>query len=73
VFSTASDWEVLSDLARFTARFSFRDLPDFFVMLERGDLSDMAGPSIWGPFWSRFLDATPLGRLTAADAAIVAP
>lgn len=36
-------------LARFAARFSLRDLPDFLVMLCRGDLSAMRAPLMWGP------------------------
>lgn len=40
----ASVADVLSALACFAARFSLRDLPDFFVMVWRGDLSDIAGP-----------------------------
>lgn len=35
-----------SDFDFLSARFSFRDLPDFFVMLLRGDLSDIASPLI---------------------------
>jgi hypothetical protein len=31
-------------LAFLAARFSLRDLPDFFVMVWRGDLSDITGP-----------------------------
>jgi hypothetical protein len=35
------------------ARFSFRDLPDFLVIVCRGDLSDIANPFSRGPGWSR--------------------
>lgn len=38
-----------SAFARLAARFSFKDLPDFLAMVCRGDLSDIAGPLIWGP------------------------
>lgn len=38
------------DLARLSARLSFRDLPDFLVIVLRGDLSDMAvNPSVGEP------------------------
>ncbi|AKK26140.1 hypothetical protein AB431_04900 [Mycobacterium sp. EPa45] len=37
-----------SDLERLSARFSFRDLPDFLDIACRGDLSDIVGPSIGG-------------------------
>src|SRR5262249_23351937 len=57
--SSASVCEAWSALARFMARFSFSDLPDFLVMVWRGDLSDIAGPLDWGPGWSRFIDVTP--------------
>ena len=45
-------------LARLAARFSFRDFPDFLVMLCRGDLSAIVGPLIMGPGWSQLLDLT---------------
>jgi hypothetical protein len=49
VFRKASVVAFRAALARLTARFSFRDLPDFFVILCRGDLSDIIGPFlIWG-------------------------
>jgi hypothetical protein len=35
-------------LACLAARFSFRDLPDFLVIVCKGDLSDIANPLIWG-------------------------
>ena len=40
--------EALAALACLAARFSFRDFPDFLVMVCRGDLSDIAGPLIMG-------------------------
>jgi hypothetical protein len=43
IASTADD--LAADLAFLSARFSFRDLPDFFVIPCRGDLSDIVGPS----------------------------
>lgn len=49
---------VWSVLARFSARFSLRDLPGFLDMLCRGDLSDMTGPFIRGPGWSLSPDHT---------------
>lgn len=42
VCSKASVCEIWVALARFAARFSFRDLPDFLVIVCRGDLSDIA-------------------------------
>lgn len=60
-----------SVLARFAARFSLRDLPDFLVMLCRGDLSDMTGPLVRGPGWSQLPDHTRIadGRaMLVADA-----
>ena len=41
VCSKASVCEIWPALARFSARFSFRDLPDFLVIVCRGDLSDI--------------------------------
>ncbi len=38
----------LSLFERLSARFSFNDLPDFFDIACRGDLSDIVGPSIGG-------------------------
>lgn len=60
---------IWSVLARFSARFSLRDLPVFLDMLCRGDLSDMTGPFFRGPGWSLSPDhtrtadgeATPVG------------
>ena len=46
--SKASVDEVRDTLACLAARFSFRDLPDFLVILCRGDLSDIARPLMWG-------------------------
>ena len=40
--------EVVSDFARLSARFSFRDLPDFLVIPCRGDLSAIACPCNMG-------------------------
>ena len=37
-----------ADLACLSARFSFKDLPDFLDIACRGDLSDTAGPLIYG-------------------------
>src|SRR5690606_1141123 len=62
--STASVWlaAAFAALARFSARFSLRDLPDFLDIVCRGDLSDIVGPSIAGPDWSRYTDRTRPGR-----------
>jgi hypothetical protein len=49
VCSNASFGEIRAALARFAARFSFRDLPDFLVIVCRGDLSDITALLIWGP------------------------
>jgi hypothetical protein len=49
MWSKASVCEIWAALARFLARFSFRDAPDFLVMVCRGDLSDIAALLIWGP------------------------
>lgn len=51
--SRLSVWDVVSDLERLSARFSFNDFPDFLVKPWRGDLSDNVGPLIRGPGWSR--------------------
>jgi len=49
-----------ADLAFLSARFSFKDFPDFLDIACRGDLSDTAGPLVlWGPDWSRFPNDTP--------------
>lgn len=37
-----------ADLACLSARFSFKDFPDFLDMACRGDLSDIAGPLFCG-------------------------
>jgi hypothetical protein len=37
-----------ADLAFLSARFSFKDFPDFLDIACRGDLSDTAGPLIYG-------------------------
>jgi hypothetical protein len=42
VCNKASACDVWVVLERFVARFSFRDFPDFLVMVCRGDLSDIA-------------------------------
>ena len=42
VCSKASVCEIWTAFVRFAARFSFRDLPDFLVIVCRGDLSDIA-------------------------------
>ena len=42
VCSKASVCEIWAALVRFVARFSFSDLPDFLVIVCRGDLSDIA-------------------------------
>jgi hypothetical protein len=49
MWSKASVCEIWAALTRFLARFSFRDAPDFLVMVCRGDLSDIAALLIWGP------------------------
>jgi hypothetical protein len=49
MWSKVSVCEIWAALARFLARFSFRDAPDFLVMVCRGDLSDIAALLIWGP------------------------
>src|ERR1700741_63581 len=49
MWSKASVCEIWAALALFLARFSFRDAPDFLVMVFRGDLSDIAALLIWGP------------------------
>ena len=41
VCSNASVCEIWAALVRFVARFSFSDLPDFLVIVCRGDLSDI--------------------------------
>jgi len=46
-FTTVTAVE-LSLFERLSARFSFKDLPDFFDIACRGDLSDIVGPSIGG-------------------------
>src|SRR6185312_5669977 len=50
--------EARSSLARLSARFCFSDLPDFLLIVCRGDLSAIWTPSSWGPGWSRCLDPT---------------
>src|ERR1700726_4360418 len=49
----ASVAEARAAFACLSARFSFSDFPDFFVMDCRGDLSAIADPLIMGPDWSR--------------------
>ena len=44
----SADEALAAALACLAARFSFRDFPDFLVMVCRGDLSDIAGPLIVG-------------------------
>ena len=49
-------------MACLAARFSFRDFPDFLVMVCRGDLSDIAGALIMGVLVGPdSFDLTPLG------------
>src|SRR5512135_873472 len=49
-------------LTRLSARLSFRDFPDFLVIVCRGDLSDIAGPSLVGA-WSVPIDPSyPSGQ-----------
>lgn len=49
-----------SDLLRLSARFSLRDLPDFFDIAWRGDLSDIVRPPIAGLMVGpRLQDSTP--------------
>lgn len=48
-FSNASPGRALALFVRFAARFCFRDLADFLVMLCLGDLSDIAALCFWGP------------------------
>ena len=57
------DETLAAALACLAARFSFRDFPDFFVIVCRGDLSVIAGPLVVGPGWSRLSDLTPLGLI----------
>jgi hypothetical protein len=47
-FNKPSVEDARAALACLAARFSFRDLPDFLVIVCRGDLSDIANPLIWG-------------------------
>src|SRR5580693_6301516 len=46
--SAASVVDECSALVRLSARFSLRDLPDFFFIVWRGDLSDIVAPSFGG-------------------------
>ena len=48
-------------LACLAARFSFRDFPDFLVIVCRGDLSDIAGPLIAGAWLVPIPDLTSFG------------
>lgn len=64
VCSKASVCETSLALARFTARFSFRDLPDFWVIVFRGDLSDITALLKWGPV------LVPLHRVYAPSARV---
>ena len=54
VCSNASVCETWVALPRFAARFSFRDLPDFLVIVCRGDLSDILALRYGGLCRSRF-------------------
>lgn len=63
--SKDSACETSTTLERLSARFSFRDLPDFLVMVCRGDLSDIATPSLWGPM------SVPVDRVYAATGVLV--
>jgi hypothetical protein len=61
VCSNASVCETWAALLRFAARFSFRDLPDFLVIVCRGDLSDILALRYGGLCRSRFSECTPPG------------
>jgi len=61
VCSNASVCETWAALPRFAARFSFRDLPDFLVIVCRGDLSDILALRYGGLCRSRFSECTPPG------------
>jgi hypothetical protein len=61
VCSNASVCEIWLALPRFAARFSFRDLPDFLVIVCRGDLSDILALRYGGLCRSRFSECTPPG------------
>jgi hypothetical protein len=60
--------EARAALARYAARFSFTDFPDFLVIVCRGDLSDIAGPLIMA---STLADACALAA--AIDAGPIWP
>src|ERR1700712_2823852 len=55
-FSSLSVGDAWSPSVRLSARFSLRDLPDFLDILDRGDLSAIASPLIWGPERSRLTE-----------------
>jgi len=58
-----SGLSLASDFACFSARFSLIDLPDFFDMCCRGDLSPMAVTlPAWGLDGSVYLDGTARAR-----------
>src|SRR5689334_19711877 len=59
--SNASFSTALAAFVRFAARFCFKDLADFLVMLCLGDLSDIAALCFWGPMSGPlFRKCTPL-------------